>query len=288
MTPSIPVDLFNPGQVFGCLGLMEIAQELFRHAEGRFEVNDTTDVRFVVHSEGQDDPIAEALRWVSNTEVAALVPRGRAGELESWNVEVIESSPTDPFPIQPPRSAAVMPAVVRADGQALVIDSWGDETGRDKTKWWAGMAGYPGARLLADAVEFARERVADGPSDPFSIREPRSSSFRFDPRGEYVPRQTGFSPNQHGSIQAWGFPVVDVLASIGLNNARPLRPDPSDKLTYQYGVLVNRLVDVCIHRAVLGCADLPHTVRWFRIQLDWPGQENQARSITSVTEMSTS
>ena len=35
---SIPVDLFNPGQVFACLGFLEAADVLCGHAEGRFRL----------------------------------------------------------------------------------------------------------------------------------------------------------------------------------------------------------------------------------------------------------
>lgn len=43
---SIPVDLFNPGQVFACLGLLEAADILLGDAEGGFNWGDETDVRF--------------------------------------------------------------------------------------------------------------------------------------------------------------------------------------------------------------------------------------------------
>jgi len=282
---TIPVDPFNPGQVFACLGLMEIAQELFGHAAGRFDDGDPHDVRFAVHSDHHGAPIEKALLWLSHTDVSVLVPQGRSSELAKWTLDVHECPHDSPFPVAPPKSPAVMPAVLSADGCAITVDSWADETGRDTTKWWAGMGGCPGARLLDDALELSRNRLETEGSDPFAIREARSSSFRFDVRGEYVPRHAGFSPNKHSAVTSWGFPAVDVLAAIGLRDARPLRPDPRDKLLYRYGIVIDRLVDVTLHRAALGCAPLPYRMRTFEIQLDWPGQEDQARSITSVTEM---
>jgi CRISPR-associated protein Csb3 len=39
-TASIPVDLINPGQVFACLGFLEIADELLGNAEGGFNWSD--------------------------------------------------------------------------------------------------------------------------------------------------------------------------------------------------------------------------------------------------------
>lgn len=282
---SIPVDLFNPGQVFACLGLMEIAQALFGHASGRFDDGDPRDVRFELHSDGTDDAIGACLDWLSRAELTVLVPAGRADELRKWKLPTREHRVGEPYPVSPPDKPAPMPAELRADGVVLDVNSWADETGRDKAKWWAGMAGYPGAGLLNNALELARPRLASEASDPFAIREMRSSSFRFDARGECVPSQTGFSPNQHGALTSWGFPAVDVLAAIGTQHARPRRPDPRDKLLYHYTVVRQRRIDVSLHRAALGCADLPQPTRRFELRLDWPGQENQARSITSVTEI---
>jgi CRISPR-associated protein Csx14 len=37
-------------------------------------------------------------------------------------------------------------------------------------------------------------------------------------------------------------------------------------------------------RASLGAPSLPFPTRHFTMHLDWPGQENQARCITSVDE----
>ena len=38
---SIPVDLFNPGQVFACLGIMELADEVLGGAHGAFLLDDS-------------------------------------------------------------------------------------------------------------------------------------------------------------------------------------------------------------------------------------------------------
>ena len=43
---SIPVDLFNPGQVFACLGFLEAADVLCGDAEGRFDWSDEAEGRF--------------------------------------------------------------------------------------------------------------------------------------------------------------------------------------------------------------------------------------------------
>jgi CRISPR-associated protein Csx14 len=99
----------------------------------------------------------------------------------------------------------------------------------------------------------------------------------------------GFSLNEHGDVEAVGYPLVELLAAIGLTHARPRRPNRRDKLVYEYAVAgsaqSDRLsVPPSIMRAVLGVAETPFPTRRFRMLLEWPGQENQARAITTVTE----
>jgi CRISPR-associated protein Csx14 len=168
----------------------------------------------------------------------------------------------------------------------LSIDHWGDATKRDNVKFWAGSGGYPGCGLLRDALDLVRARMAHATADPFSLAAPQSSSFRFDWRRDYVPMDVGFSPNKHSDdIVMVGFPLVEILAAIGLGNARPAR---QDKLTYRYAVIGGAppaaLFSPIFLRAALGVANLPFPRRIFRMHLDWPGQENQARCITDVVE----
>ena len=84
-----------------------------------------------------------------------------------------------------------------------------------------------------------------------------------------------------------GFPLVEILAAVGMSHARPNRVT---KLQYEYGVLgggESSLIDPPFHRAALGAGDNPvpgHPFRRFVMQLDWPGQEDQARCISQVRE----
>ena len=59
---SIPVDIFNPGQVFACLGLIEVADVLLSDAEGAFDWNDGTHVRFWLRARGEASPWFPGMR----------------------------------------------------------------------------------------------------------------------------------------------------------------------------------------------------------------------------------
>ena len=291
---SIPVDVLNPGQVFACLGFLEAADVLLGDAEGGFDWRDTPDTRFRLRAAGTEDPVKTVLNFLAEAEVHSVAPPESGLDTDSWRVPT-RTLPIDaafPFPL--PSSAPTLPAVlegVRAGvTRQVVMEHWGDvanKTSRDNVKFWAGMAGCPGARLARDALDLVRAHCVQAAEAPFNLSAEQSSSFRFDWRRDYIALDIGFSLNNHpsGRFATVGFPLVELLAAIGLTNARP---EPLSKLEYRYGVLGipdnNDLYDACFLRAALGGPKLPFPQRCFRMSLGWPGKENQARCITTVTE----
>lgn len=285
---SIPVDLFNPGQVFACLGFLEAAEILMGDAEGGFDWRDEGDIRFHLRTKGQDHPFGSVLRFLAAAAVTSIAPAMSELSTEKWKVATRIMEKEAPFPFPEPQSPATLPAVLSVDEKTITIDHWGDvssRTGRDNVKFWAGSGGYPGAALAVDALNLIRDRLDEAVDDPFSLSAPQSSSFRFDWRRDYIPMDVGFSPNAHGDLTMVGFPLVEILATIGLENARPAR---ITKLAYRYGVIgVSSPDDLFLPlyvRAALGASQLPFPQRIFKMNLGWPGQENQARCITDVIE----
>ena len=297
---SIPVDLFNPGQVFACLGFLEAADVLLGDAEGGFDWSDEANVRFRLRAGGLQNPFMQVLEFLSRAKAFSQTPAGSVNLTEGWQVPT-ERLPEDaPFPFPDPDSPATLPAVLEGHWPAesanvvrLTIDYWGDATRRDPVKFWGGAGGYPGSALARDAVDLIRERCLDTASDPFGLSAEQSSSFRFDWRRDYIPIDIGFSLNAPGSrITAVGYPLVEIFAALGLSNARPLK---LHVLEYRYGVIgdccrenrtleADSLFESSLLRAALGCSPLPFQRRTFRMRLGWPAKEGQARSITTVTE----
>jgi CRISPR-associated protein Csx14 len=217
--------------------------------------------------------------------VRILVPPPHSTFEIKWGLEIEElKSRHEPFSQRFPQKPASLPAVLINGSQEILVDSWGDTTNRDSVKFWAGSGGYPGAALLRDALDLIRDGIEDARHDPFAVAAPQKSSFRFDWRRDYVPMGIGFSLNEHAKIVPLGYPLVEILAAIGLQHARPQRPNRLDKLKYRYAVIGGKAVPAALHRAALGCTQLPFATRTFRMILDWPGKENQARCITSVAE----
>lgn len=95
----IPVDLFNPGQVFACLGFMEAAEILLGQAEGGFDWSDETDVRFVLRAAGEADPVREVLGFLAKAQVAAVLSATRVFDMTKWGKPETKKRPAKPFSI---------------------------------------------------------------------------------------------------------------------------------------------------------------------------------------------
>lgn len=291
---SFPVDLFNPGQVFACLGFAEAADALLGGAEACFDWSKRGDVRFRLRATGEDSPVTHVLRFVADAQAFAEAPH-RSPNLRTWNANwgstPQELAKGQPYSSPDPGSPATLVTVLRAGDREIRIDYWADVTKRDNAKFWAGAGGYPGAALTRDALELVRTTCVAASSDPFALAAPQSSSFRLDWRRDYVPIDAGFSLNKHGgAIVTVGYPLVELLGAIGLTHARPRRLQT--KLDYRYGVVgtsgEHTWLPLAFLRAGLGASDTPFETRRFRMSLSWPGKEGQARAITMVTEESRS
>lgn len=289
---SIPVDLRNPGQVFACLGLTEMTEVLSGPCMTRFNYSSNeTECRFEL--DASENCIEKAVRFLARCKVIAIAPAPQAGNerlsAEAWQVETATAKGPF-FPGPAPDSPATLPIRLSYEDFEIPVEHWldGVRTGRDNVKFWAGEQGTPGAAKAKSAIalvsaldELNLNRVA---LDPFSFSAPMSSSFRFDWRRDYVPLDAGFSPNKHKSrLSMVGFPLVELLAAVGVQNARPSRVAPKNKLAYRYYVS-NSWLPPCLVRALLGSDATGFPVRGFRMNLGWPGQENQARCIINTEE----
>ncbi len=282
-----PVDLLNPGQVFACLGFMEAAEILCGPCEGKFAYDGAgSSGSFVLSVDGPQDPVSETLRFLAGAEARAVAPHNANLSTKKWDVETLQSG-TFAFPCTTPDAPAALPILLANGQHSIPIEHWADGSDQDNIKFWAGAGGYPGAALAQDALNLIHDlgdnALAAATRDPFNISAPQSSSFRFDWRRDYIPLDAGFSPNEHGGIEMVGYPFVELLAAIGMQNARPARVEARNKLTYRYGVSSAMLPTVFV-RAVLGSESLGFRIRLFRMRLGWSGQEGQARCIIDAQE----
>lgn len=102
---------------------------------------------------------------------------------------------------------------------------------------------------------------------PFDVVTSMGGSFNFDPRGAWTAIDAGYSPNtQKDGIAA--SPVVEILAAIGLEHARP---DQYETRKVRYVVWGHPLPPM-LARAALPGADLKLPMRRFQFELDLSGK----------------
>ena len=227
---SIPVDIFNPGQVFACLGFLEAADVLCGDAEGGFDWNDEVEVNFHLRSDGNENPFATVLEFLAQAEVKALAPKAWRPEKEPTNAlnlerleeELCRQQKSEVFPYVSPDTSSAMPIQIFNSNKSIMLGHWADGSSRNEFKLYAGNRS---ALMIATAMtrgitHLWREQKDDLIERPFNITTPMGGSFNFDPRGAWKAIDAGFSPNNQ-KHQVEASPVVELLAAWGLENARP-------------------------------------------------------------------
>jgi CRISPR-associated protein Csx14 len=171
-----------------------------------------------------------------------------------------------------------LPILLVGKEQHLPLTHWCDGSSRDKFKLYAGnrsaadiaramLRGNP-KKKTRGVVDLWQHRNNDVLRNPFGAVTPLGGSFNFDPRSAWTRLDAGFSLNDQKQLVA-ASPIVEILAAIGLQHARPLRQRESDDVRYATwrGALPPSLA-----RAALGCSDVSVPRRTFRFTLARAGQ----------------
>lgn len=283
---SIPVDLFNPGQVFACMGLLEVADVLAGDAQGRFDWSSEGDVRFLLRAPGEEDPFGRVLGFLAGAKIWRVAPPGYADPLpkqkSSANDENQDESPSsddliisEMFPSPAADTRALPMRLLGADsGRTRQIDigHWADASTRNSFKLYAGnrsaadiacamLFGVPkkGTLGLRDLWQRYGSKLMD---DPFGLVTPMGGSFNFDPCGAWTGIDAGYSPDaqQHGVNAS---PVVEILAAIGLEYARPNEYEIRQVRYAAWGSLLPAM----LARAALGGVGVGVPTRTFLFEL---------------------
>ena len=277
---TIPVDLFNPGQVFACIGLVEAADVLLGNARGRFSWEE--DAYFTLSADGTDDPVGEVLSFIETAELVALRPLG--SELENGKgIKTRDFSPEGTFPTAiPDKKARLIARLEAKNGGSLDLSYWGEIPGQSRAKFWGGNRTAPG--VCAQAQQYVKGAPKE---DPFSFCAPCGGVFRFDPRGGYLPLDSGFSLNEHkAEMSMMGYPVTEILAAIGMTYARPRA---EHKVSYTYRVLGNTpYLTLPLLRAMIGTSQpvIPgFATRTFQFFVGSPSASSEEYPITDVQEI---
>jgi len=195
--------------------------------------------------------------------------------------------PTPAFPSGEGDRNALPIRLVGADYRRLTVSHWADGSSRDDFKLYSG--NRSANRIATQMLQGVRAKPKKGQSigdlktrgvvqlwseqrdelvkAPFNVVTPMGGSFNFDPRGAWTAIDAGYSPNtQKDGIAA--SPVVEMLAAIGLEHARP---DEYETRKVRYAVW-GRPLPPMLARAALSGADLNVPMRRFEFDLDLSGK----------------
>lgn len=298
---SIPVDLFNPGQVFACLGFLEGAEVLLGDAEGGFDWSDSN-VRFHLNASAHVNPFAVVLEYLAAATPVRYAPAGfvessaklaeEADDDDSGDEEEDSAASrsalakSDSFPAKA-GDATSLPIFLRCNGRAdVAIGHWADGSSRDTFKLYAGNRSAEkiaramligtrekpkkgqvlGALKTNGISQLWAERRTQLIEDPF-LPTPLGGSFNFDPRGAWTALDAGYSPNTQ-KHQVGSSPVVQMLAAWGLEHARPFEFGVRQ---VRYGAWGEMLPPV-LARAALSGGDGASLRKVFRFELALSGK----------------
>lgn len=248
---SIPVDLFNPGQVFACLGFLEAAELLLGNAAGGFCTH-RSPPSFTISVEGDANPFRVVLEFLTKATIQRLVPKGyteppptrkpKKKKRDEQSAGDERTNPTgngDVCPVEtfPAREAdrLALPLRLEWNGRRLDMTHWCDGSSRNSFKLFAGKQQSAGiaCQMLSAVGKLWTKDELNLIRDPFGPTWPLcGSSFKFDARKAWTSINAGYSPDkQDHTVEA--SPVVEMLAAVGLEHARP---EELDTREVRYGV----------------------------------------------------
>lgn len=232
---EIPVDLFNAGQVFACLGFLEAVDILLGDAEGGFDWRDEGNVRFRLRAGSNRNPFEVVLSFLEEAEIVVVSPAGVDGPWPDG------SEPALAFPASDRSlrksdgngfSVSALPIQLRHDGVIVPISHWLKHDSLETLKLFAGkqVAATLAVNMLRGDNEkkgtkgfkhlYADIRGQDF-QDPFNFVCAVGGRFGFDARGGWDSIGIGASLDQQGTLVEVS-PHVELLAAIGLENSRPV------------------------------------------------------------------
>jgi CRISPR-associated protein Csx14 len=301
---SIPVDLFNPGQVFACMGFLEAAEVLLGDAEGGFDWSDEANVRFHMRAAGEHNPFAAALAFIAEADLHRVAPfafsdpppkkkRTSKGEEDEDAEEDVPLSPlglrtSESFPSRETDRMA-LPVRFESSGRPPIdLQHWTDGSSRNAFKLYAGnRSAYTiaiamlrgtrhkptkkesGGAVKTEGVAALWNRMEDLlVAQPFDVLTLMGGSFNFDPRGAWTALDAGYSPNEHKDHGVAASPLVEILAALGLEHARPYEYDTR---RVRYAVWSGSLPPI-LARPVLGGAKVAVPTRTFTFVLELSGK----------------
>jgi CRISPR-associated protein Csx14 len=293
---SIPVDLFNPGQVFACLGFLEAAEMLIGDAEGGFDWREPG-ARFDLRAPSEDNPFAVVLDYLSTIKLKRWAPVGyvdpppknRSEEQAEQEVGSggLEIDYSETFIAREGDRMSLPIQLESGNLPSIRLGHWADGSTRNSFKLYAGnrsgagiaiamlsgvrsklKKGVPVGEIKSRGIrQLWEEQRASLLASPFDVLTPMGGRFNFDPRAGWTPIEAGYSPDQQDH-QVSCSPVVEFLAGWGLENARPQEFSVRQVRYAVWGVSLPPI----LARAALSGALSAVPLQFFTFELDLSGK----------------
>lgn len=299
---SIPVDLFNPGQVFACMGFLEVADILLGQAAGGFSWDEGPGARFHLCAAGTDSPVEAVLTFLIEAEIQRLAPSGYADPPSTTRSGTKKKKETKQAPREEANKSAddgplylveefpgpeadhrSLPLRLKRNHHVVHVSHWCDGSSRNSFKLFAGQ--QRSAAIARQMLGAARGLWNEDPkaliTDPLGLTIPLGgSSFKFDARKAWTTIEAGYCPDdQSHDIEA--SPVVEILAPIGLEHARPHEFETRE---VRYGVW-RGLLPPMLARPALGGLRVGVPLRLFRFTLALAGKNKNVTFAEEETSL---
>ncbi len=305
---SISVDLFNPGQVFACLGFLEAADVLCGDAEGGFDWSNEAEVKFFLRAGDRGNPFEAVLEFLAKAKVKAVAPKDwrpkddpakkkeptnikdqKALERKKRNLEqeLSEQIQSEVFPSVSPNTSSGMPIQIANGKKQIFLGHWADGSSRNDFKLYAGNRsaldiatamlvgtfGKPRKEQNIGALKTRGIAQLWGEKKADLIERPFEITTPIGGSFNFDPRG-GWTAIDAGyspndqGHQVTASPVVEILAAWGLENARP---DEFKTRKVRYAAWGGALPPVLARIALVsGVSVLP--MKRFRFELDMSGK----------------
>jgi len=295
---DIPVDLFNPGQVFACLGFLEAADILLGDAEGGFDWHGE-ETLFRLRATGESNPFEAVLNALTHAEVVRFGPNGytetvpKEEDVGAHGEADHRIDLSETFPVGEGDRMSLPIRIDWGNHPAIELGHWTDGSDRENFKLYSGnrsadkivsamlkgvrkkpskqqtQNGQRGDLKTKGLVQLWEENAEELTEKPFHLLTPMGGSFNFDPHGAWTALDAGYSPNDQKpkhSVEA--SPVVEFFAAWGLEHARP---EVFNGRLVRYAVWGIPLSAMLARASLIGAiSSIP--VRYFRFKLAYSGK----------------
>jgi len=265
----INVDPANAGQVFACLGLLEVANLIAFPATGRFHWNKTgLQANFELSSNTSIRTILEEVKEASVEEPDEQGPLWESTEGEDTGMQekLGESQPPNGSKSNRSHKNKSYTAPVRLEGSSweLILDAWLTPDTRKPNspfKTWAGQVSS-----TQSIINLKKSLNLDVQSSDIFEAGVTMRPVGYDCRSAISAFDLGYNYNKISDVVV--YPAVDLFAIIGLNHARP---KTNDNNYFEYSLWSLHLPPECARAVITGAIPWLASATW-RVSVESRGR----------------